>query len=304
MNNPFGQTARLLRRTYKCMAGAPGHSALVVLTLCAALSVVGLYAMTLHNVQGLIATWGRAGNIGCFLKDGTTPQQWATAREQLANLPGAGRADLVTPSAALERFKARGPQAAALVEGVREDVLPALVELYVEGGFTEAKAVTDLAERAATVAYVVSVDVGATQFGALRAMIRLLRLGGWVFGAAVMLAAALICANTIRLVVHAQSDEIEIMLLVGGTPGFVRLPYVLQGVMWGALAAFLVDSTLWLLHRHVAPMLSHAAAAFTGDMPVSIFHAPVAWGLLLCGMLLGALGSTLAVQRYLHAELP
>jgi cell division transport system permease protein len=298
----LGRLRQALRRMAKGMAGAPGHSALVILTLCAALLVVGLYGMALHNVQNLLGHWGRAGNIGCFLADGSTAEQWETARASLAALPGAAKAELVTPGQALARFAERGPSAKALVEGVGEEVLPAMVELFVAGGFTEAAAVKELAQQAEKVPLVASVDVGAAQFAALRALVHLLRLGGWVFGSAVLMAAALVCANTIRLVVQAQSDEIAILRQVGGTAHFVRLPYVLQGVVWGALSGTLVGGILYLLDWRVAPRLTQAAAAFTGDLSVRLFHPPLVAALLLCGMLLGALGSAVAVQRTLSAE--
>jgi cell division transport system permease protein len=292
-----------LRRTAKGMGGALSQSALVTLTLWAALLVVGIFAVGLHNVQGLVGRWGQAGHIGVSLTEGATPAAWQRARDRLAELPGVEQARLVTPGQALQRFAQQSAAAAALVEGVPEEVLPPLVELRLRDTIRQPTQVEHILAAARQVVGVQGVDLGLEQFSALQSMVELLRLGSWVFGSAVLLAAALICANTIRLVVHSRGDEIAMIQLVGGTANFVRLPYVLQGIVWGCLASGLANLTLWILHRQVAPPMSAAAAAFTGHFELQFFTASVAWGLLGCGVVLGALGSGMAVQRYLHAKL-
>ena len=76
-----------LRRTAKGMTGALSHSFLVTLTLWAALLVVGLFAVGLHNLQGLIGRWAQAGHLSISLREDAALPQW----QHKGGLTAAGR---------------------------------------------------------------------------------------------------------------------------------------------------------------------------------------------------------------------
>ena len=98
-------------------------------------------------------------------------------------------------------------------------------------------------------------------------------------------------ANLIGLVIHTQRDEIAILLLVGGTPNFIAAPYVLQGGLWGLLAA---------LEHQCEPLLQQAASALGGGFEVHLFEPRLGMGIMMAGLLVGVVGSFAAVQRFLR----
>lgn len=279
-----------------------GVSALTAATIATALLVLGGYAMGIKNLEGLALIWGKTATISVYAADGLIEKDWSSLRDRLAGIEGIEAAVLVTPKAALERFRARGPEAAALVAEVSDTVLPASVELRLAKEYNDITTVTQLAERIKSIAGVGEVDYGRDEFNELQELIALLRYAGLIVGMVVALATAFIVSNTIRLAVYARQDEIAILRLVGATSWFVRTPFIIEGAVWGLSGAMGAVGLLWLSNRFLAPRLSSAVADVLSGLPITLFSEDVAVGVLCGGFILGAAGSALAVRRFLEAE--
>jgi cell division transport system permease protein len=116
-----------------------------------------------------------------------------------------------------------------------------------------------------------------------------------------MMSAAFIVANTIKLAVYARRDEIAIQRLVGATRWFVRTPFLIEGAAWGLFGGLLAALIMWVADLVVAPELSRAAAVVLGDLDVRLFAPDVAAAIVGLGVVLGLIGSALAVRRFLDA---
>jgi cell division transport system permease protein len=281
---------------------SPGISVLTSATISAALVVVGLYVMALQNLEGLALIWGRTATLSAYVDDAVPAEAHETLRRRIERLDGVERATVIKPAEALERFAARGPQAAALVAGVAEEVLPAQVEIDLEGGFADLRAVEALASNVRRVAGVTDVDYGQEEFERLAALLDLLRWGGLFAGLLIALATAFIISNTIRLTVYARRDEISILTLVGATRWFVRTPFLFEGALWGLGGGLGAAVLLFIADLTLAPRVSLAIADVVGGLNVHLFTPSVGLGMLIVGVLLGILGSALAVGRFLDVE--
>ncbi len=115
-------------------------------------------------------------------------------------------------------------------------------------------------------------------------------------------AAALLMYNSIRTAVFARRREIEVMRLVGATKWFIRIPFMLEGLLQGLIGAFLSIFAVFGLNK--------AFDSFFGDLDSFVFRdfaVPstdvlfIGGFLMLVGAFLGALGAGVAVTRYLDA---
>lgn len=117
----------------------------------------------------------------------------------------------------------------------------------------------------------------------------------------VLLAVSLfIISNTIKLTVYSRRLEIYIMKSVGATDGFVRFPFVVEGVILGFVAGALGYALLWLLYGQLVQNFA------TGVLWSLVPFASV-WGRLLIGfmgggMFVGVCGSVISMSRYLKQE--
>ncbi len=130
----------------------------------------------------------------------------------------------------------------------------------------------------------------------LRAAAVLGRVGLGMIGLLV-LTAAIIIANTIRLTVFARRREIAIMQLVGATNMYIRMPFIAEGVLAGVLGALVAIAVLAVAQFEVIPKIA-ATLAF---LPLHVDGLQLAGELLLTGAAVGLVASWFSVGRYLRA---
>lgn len=113
-----------------------------------------------------------------------------------------------------------------------------------------------------------------------------------------MLAALFLVNSTIRLTVSARSEEIAIMKYVGATNFYVRIPFFLEGLIIGILGAMIATIVLYFGYNEVIKYMVENIT-FIPVLNDPKLVGQIIWALLLGGTLLGALGSNIAVKRYL-----
>jgi cell division transport system permease protein len=119
-------------------------------------------------------------------------------------------------------------------------------------------------------------------------------------GLAVLLAIAsvLLIANTIRLSLYARRREVEVMKLVGATDWFIRWPFVLEGVLVGALGGVLAVLLLGVVKVAVVDPLTADFALMAAPQTMSFAILTVV--LLLASVAVSAAGSGLSLRRFLR----
>jgi cell division transport system permease protein len=115
--------------------------------------------------------------------------------------------------------------------------------------------------------------------------------------ALLVLTAAIIIANTIRLTVFARRREIAIMQLVGATGMYIRMPFIAEGVIAGLLGALLAIVVLAIAQIQIVPKI----AATLQFVPFHVNELQLAGELLLVGAVVGFVSSWFSVGRYLRA---
>ena len=116
-----------------------------------------------------------------------------------------------------------------------------------------------------------------------------------------LLAAILLIWNTIRTAMYARRREIEVMKLVGATDWFIRVPFMLEGLVQGFVGAVGACGALWLINnRWTAGVETFPSDSGLASMVVdSGFQTQYMVIILAIGMLAGAIGSGIAASRFL-----
>ena len=115
-------------------------------------------------------------------------------------------------------------------------------------------------------------------------------------------ASALLMYNSIRTAVFARRREIEVMRLVGATKWFIRIPFMLEGLLQGLLGALLSIFTVFAVNKLIASFFADLQSYIFRDFAVPTAQVLTIGGaLLMVGALIGAVGAGVAVTRYLDA---
>jgi cell division transport system permease protein len=119
---------------------------------------------------------------------------------------------------------------------------------------------------------------------------------GLFLSVVILVAALFFVLTTTRLIVEGRKEEIEVLLLVGATPLFIRIPHYIEGVIQGVLAGFAAFAGVWVLQRGLLGGLSSQALL---NVPLDLLPPGMMLWFGLGGATLGLLGSVLGIARYL-----
>jgi cell division transport system permease protein len=124
---------------------------------------------------------------------------------------------------------------------------------------------------------------------------------GLILGAIFIFVAILITFNTIRITIYSHRQEFEIMRLVGASNIYVRMPFVFEGALYGLVAAIVTVGLLSGISYYIAP-LTQGAIPQGNFMNLYLgYFWYILGGLILLGVSLGVISSTIAIRRYLKA---
>lgn len=142
------------------------------------------------------------------------------------------------------------------------------------------------------------VATAAEQIEQLQNLSGVLNVLGLGMAVVLGLAAVVLIANTIRLAIYARRDEVAIMKAVGASNWFVRVPFLLEGMIEGVVGAALAVFAVWLGSTNLA-RAGEGVALFRLDVAQAWFFR---WGVifLIFGALAGIIGSLLGLSRYLR----
>ena len=129
---------------------------------------------------------------------------------------------------------------------------------------------------------------------------RILRALEWIgagLGVALLLVLGVIVAGTVRLAVYSRADEIQIQRLVGAGGFLVRLPFLLEGALQGALGAGLALSLLYALFGLGLPLVGEALQLVLGVARPAFLDGVAQVGLVGLGATLGLGSAVLSLLR-------
>lgn len=262
----------------------------------------GLYVL-FDNLDRLSGSWDGQASLSVFLKDSLP----ANAAEQLAatlrGWPEVAAVTLITPEEALDEFTRRSGFSDVLA-ALDENPLPAVLLVLPAAQHSDPHSAAALKARLQDLPETGLAQLDLEWVQRLSAMLELARRGVFLISALLALAVLLVIGNTIRLEIQNRREEIVVSKLIGATDGFVRRPFLYGGLWYGMggalLAWLLVEGGLWLLAGPVRELAGLYQSGFSlQTLPLQLLLV-----LLAGGMLLGLLGSWLAVGRHLGAVEP
>jgi cell division transport system permease protein len=102
------------------------------------------------------------------------------------------------------------------------------------------------------------------------------------------------------LTLYARREEIEIMSLVGGTPLFIKMPFLLEGALQGIVGGVFALIGVWAIFALVLQEGLYGVLMVTGADSILFLSAWQQGGILVCGLLLGLTGSLLSLRKFVR----
>jgi cell division transport system permease protein len=267
-----------------------------VTTVALSLLILGMFLVMVLNLNNMASTLESQVQISVYLQDGLTDLEMREVGTRITKIPGVVQVNFVGKEEAMSRFKERLGEQQGLLNALGEaNPLPNAFEVKVD----KTERVKAAAQAMMQFKGVENAKFGQEVVEQLFALTKMVRIFGLIIIVFLALAALFIISNTIRITVFARRKEIGIMKYVGATNWFIRWPFLLEGMMLGfggALVAVLfLNETYGILIHQV-----YESLAFLPLIPQYPFITNISVVLLVTGTVIGALGSTISLRRYMR----
>lgn len=266
-----------------------------VLTVMVSLVILGASAFFLLNASNMAESFESQLEVAVFAEDSLSKSEVEDLKEEVEGLSGVASVELVPKEEAFDEIsKTVGSN--SIVEDLGENPLPDKLTVKV----TDAQLVKSVAEEAANLSGVGSVKYGD---GFLEKVLQFTSWLRWV-GVAVVIAFAtaslVLISLNIKMTVFSRRREIQIMKLVGASNGFIRWPFLLEGMVLGLVGGILATLIVGFGYYWLADYVQ-STLTFMPIVSESTRIYQVLGALLLVGMGLGAAGSAISLRKFLKA---
>ena len=276
----------------------PFLSLVTLSTIAISMLILGLFSLIYLNVQQSLQQMGGELQITAYLQETISSEQAEVLRSKVADWPEVEGITYISKKQALARFRSQLREYAGILEGLKENPLPASLELTLMPQYGRSGNIKELSTRLGRLPGVAEVQYGRKWMAKLRVFVEVMKLVGITVGGLLLIATIFVISNTIKLTFYSRREELEIMRLVGATDFFIKAPFLIEGLLHGLVGALLAAGGLSLL---ILFLFSHLdlplrLAVMAGSLPAGQLVA----GFLGLGLLLGVLGSMVSLRRFLR----
>lgn len=269
-------------------------------TMIISLLIFGSFLLLFVNLNTWVYGWGHSLSMSVYLQDGIDSSTKEKIASCIKDFPFAEIEKYISKEEALKDLRSALSTGAGLLDGMAHNPLPASFEVVfnnVESPETDPDRLVKALEKIDGVAEVQYSQGWLKRFEGIMDMVRLV---GFVLGGLLCMGVLFIVTNTIKLTIYTRKHEIEIQKLVGATDWFIKMPFLLEGIIQGVFSG--VFSLLILMSGYL--FLSAKDVHLLGLTVLDFIFLPHEYVLLifLISMGLGLVGSFIAVGRFIAAD--
>ena len=280
-----------VREALTAFRRTPLLTMLSVVAIGFSLFVVGLFGLTAWNIRRAIEKVEEKVEVVAYLNDDALPEQVAVAQQEIQALPEVAAVRPVSKTEAMATAMQTMEEFKDVSSDLESNPFPASLEVRLRPGQRNPTSVARVAKHLKAYPFVEDVRYGRDWLDKIFLIRQILGGVATIIGGAFALVAAIVIATAVRIAVFARREEISIMRLVGATDGFIRSPFLLEGLATGFVGGVL------------SAVLTYAAFRILDATMLRIEWIPQGWVLLVIatGTVFGFLSSAAAVRRHLRA---
>ena len=274
-----------------------------IITIFLSLFIIGLFLMGGAVIQNVVESVENEVSITAYVADEASESDIAAAQDYIRGLDGVASVSFTTKDQALEKFREMSSNA-AIVDELGGNPLPASIDIEL----SDPQKVEEVAQQIESSDQFKkiadednpsdSLKYGQRTVERLFSVTNYIRYIGIALIILLVFIALVFINNTIRLAIMARRKEIAIMRLVGASNGFIRGPFLMEGALHAIIGAALAIVSIELIRNLALPRLQASLAFLPIDVAPNTFLF-IYLILLVAGLIIGLIGSMLAMRRYL-----
>ena len=281
--------------------GVKRHFAMAISSASAVmitLTMVGVFGILAVNMAYLSKEIEQSISLVAMINyDVTDLSQVGTMRKQIEGMNGVEKVEYRTKDQEFDFYNEQYPDMIEFSELYRADnPFHDTFVVNVKDGAN----LNDVKNNIAKINGIDSVEDGGSNTYTLINVLHTTRLAGAVLVVALVVLAVYLIYNTIKVTIATRKDEIMIMRNVGAKNGYIRAPFLVEGIIIGILGSIIPIALVVYGYIKLFEMTSGVLAGVMALVPVYPFVLFLGLGLLAIGILVGFIGSYISVCKYLR----
>ncbi|MGN9163722.1 permease-like cell division protein FtsX [Tissierellaceae bacterium HCP3S3_D8] len=271
-----------------------------VSSIAAVLMILGVVLILILSINSLVMdTQEKFDEIEIFLNDDITDKELIAIEDMARNKAGVASVTFKSKDEALDSLKNRWEDDAYLLEGLEEEnPLPNSYVIKLDN----IEYADDIVRDAKEMGGIKRIQYHKDIIDKLMIFANYVRIGGIAIIAALVSVSIFIISNTIKLTVTSRSREISIMKYVGATNGYIKGPFVIEGILFGLLGALISIVVIYYSYGYFFDLVNETLYSLFTIMlvpPTKIFK-DISIMFISIGAGIGALGSLVSMKRFLN----
>jgi cell division transport system permease protein len=268
---------------------------LTVLTIAAGFLILGTFILITLNMDLMIKRWSRGFGLVVYLKDNVNKNEEDLLNEYFKKDKDIVKVSYISKEAAFKELEKTLGSNISLLKGFKENPLPSSFELKLKSEALDPSRIQQKASQIKHLNGVEDVQYGEKWLASLNTMTKGLKIITFIIGSIIFTAVAFATYSTIKILFYRRMEEIETLKLLGATRGFIRLPFLLEGICVGILGGMLSLFGLLFIYTFSNARLIDFLPSLQG---VTVFLPSIAYPLApLVGAVMSLIGSFFAIGK-------
>jgi cell division transport system permease protein len=265
-----------------------------VLTVAVSLSLVGTALLLRQVVNRQIGQWSNNVSLQIFMNANATPQQLSEVRVLISQEPQITKCSYLNHQESYNQAKQvlSGEQTA--FQALTPAITPTLFRCQLQNA-NDAPAVASIFAGAPGV-YGGQAQYPQKSIRTMQRITNILQVVLLAIAIVLLISSLVLILNAIRMAIFARRREVSVMKLVGATNWFIRIPFMLEGLVQGLIGAVVAAGVVLLSNLGVNYLVRHYLSSSTIPVSQLIVTEVV---VVVIGVVVGVLGSIIAVRRFL-----
>ena len=271
-----------------------------IVTIAISIGILGIFLIIFFNLNGFLASWNQQVQLIVYLNDDISPAQKNHLEALLKENSTVQSTEEVTKDKAWQDFRLSQAEKSGLEFDIGFNPLPSSYKVRFKLSDNRLAHISEFAETIQNEKGVESVEYGKNWISRFEKFMVFCRVFLMATGALLSFGLILIISNTIRLSIYSRQDEIELMLLIGATPGFVKIPFLLEGMLQGLCGSLLSLGLMGVIYYYLKSEFQVSIESIARGMDFQFISQPFLLSLVGVSVLIGLVASYISTYQYMQ----
>lgn len=269
-----------------------------VFSITAMMIILGMFFILVVNVNLLAQTAKiQFDNIQIYLLDEITTQQTNSLMKNIEKMDNVSEVRYISKEDALKEMQIRWGDSGYLLEGLPENPFPSSLEVQI----SDLSQADRLVEAIRGQEGIEDIKYYKVVVDKILSITSFIQTGALILIIILVMVSIIVVSNTIKLTVHARSQEISIMKYIGANNWFIRGPFLVEGILIGILSSLIAAGIIGFGYYQIMGQFAPKALVMfsIGMVPFDFIMKNLIVIFIALGISIGSLGSILSMRKFL-----